>query len=165
MVPLAAVAAALAVAGAAVSAVSAIQQGRAAEELAEFETDQARLEAQRARAQASADEQAQRARARRFFATQQAAAAKSGLAPVGSPLEVFAESAAEAEIDALSIRAAGSVESARLLRQGEIRRFEGRQARRASFFRAGATLLGGAARAASAADSGGLFAGGGGEAT
>lgn len=160
MVPLVAVAAALAVAGAAVGAVGAIQQGQAAEDLADFESDQARQEAQRAWAQAAADEQASRARARRFFATQQAAAAKSGLAPVGSPLEVFADSAAEAEINALSIRAGGAVEAARLQRQGEIRQFEGRQAKRASFFRAGATLLGGGARAASIGASGGLFAGG-----
>ena len=164
MVPLVAVAAVLAVAGAAVAAAGAIEQGKAAEKLADFESDEARKEAARARAQAAADEQASRARARRFFASQQAAAAKSGLAPVGSPLEVFAESAAEAEIDALSIRAAGGVESARLLRQGAIRKFEGKQEKRASFFKAGATLLGGASRAAGAIAAGGGGGAGGGAA-
>ena len=139
--------AAAALAGAAVSAVGTIQQGAAAANAAEFNARVAEQEAELAKATASVEEERLRARNRALLASQIAATAKSGLGLAGSPLAVMAETAGQAELDALSVRFAGSTKEAFRRSEASIARFEGKQLQSGSFFTAGATILSGAAKA------------------
>lgn len=93
-------------------------------------------------------EQARRVRlqAARLHSSQLAAAGASGARLGGSSFAVMAETAAEAELDALQIERAGSVEAANALFSGAQENFRLRSESRRSLLGAGATLLNGASR-------------------
>ena len=138
---------AIALASAAVSAVGAIQQGRAANRTARFEAEQLRQQAERERhsaAQQAADLRDGEARRR---ASLRARTAGSGATLEGSPLAVLSDLAADAEFQALRRIAGGAAAAGRAEANAALRRFEGRNARRTSFLNAGSTLLTAASRA------------------
>lgn len=118
---------ALATAGTVLSGLSAISQGRAAGKAADYN-------ANLALAEASSKEAAQREAARRQIGSIRANIGKSGATSAGTPLMVLAESAANAEIDALNTRYGGATQSS-------IYRAGGADARRAGTIRAGTSLL------------------------
>lgn len=150
----------LAVAAAAVAAAGAIQQGKATEQAMEYNAKVAEVQGEQARLNAGYEEGRQRDRAERLRSSQLAAYAKSGVAYEGSPLLVVEGSAVEAEMDALAIRHAGSIENARMKAQAAADRMAGRQARVSSYYQAGSTLLSGASKAfAMGAGGGGPAAG------
>ncbi len=118
---------ALASAGTALGALGALGQGQASGAAADYN---ARL----AQDEATSKEAAQRADAQRRLSTIRSQIGKSGATSAGTPLLVLADSAANAEIDALNTRYGGTAQSA-LYRAG------GADARRAGTIRAGTSLL------------------------
>lgn len=144
---------ALAIAGlasAGIGAVSAIQQGRLAGAAAETAAEQAERNAELARQNAKFEERRLRERLALVQGSQVAAAAsQSLLATGGSPLEVMARTAEDAEIDILAIKRAGEIAAQRQISQAAISRLEGAAARSAGTFRAGASLLTGTSSAIS----------------
>ena len=118
--------------GTVASAFGAIQQGKA-------EQNAANYNAAAARADAASREAAQRTQAQRQLSGIRANVAKSGATMAGTPLMVLAESASNAEIDALNTRRSGAIES-------DIYTARGRNARTAGNLRAGTSLLSGMSR-------------------
>jgi hypothetical protein len=117
----------IAIIGAMTSAVGAIQAGKAEKGAADFSAASARMEAQ-------SRENAQRAAAQRQLGSIRAGVSKSGARMEGSPLMVLAESAANAEIDALNTRYSGQREAA-------LHTARGKNAQTAGYLRAGTSLL------------------------
>jgi len=136
----------LAAGSAIVGAVGAIQQGKAQQSMANYNAAVAERAAESAKVAAAFEESAQRSQAEKLRSTQRALFARSGVTPEGSPLLVEADTAAQAEQDALAIRFSGSAAEARAKSQAAMSRFEGRVAKQASMFKAGTSLLSGASR-------------------
>lgn len=108
----------------------------------------AQAEGQQAKLAAEQEEKDHRERVRRFLSGTRAAIAKSGVTLDGSALELMAESAAEAEYDALKIRHAGSLAQLRAEREAAQSRMQARAYRVGGLFGAGTTLLTGASTVA-----------------
>lgn len=113
--------------GTGISALGAIQGGNQQARAAEFN-------AQAAQNQAAAQEAQQRRQAARVMGQGRANVAASGIEMDGSPLEVMADSAANAELDALTIRYGGQV-------RADQERMRGSMARQAGYMGAASSLL------------------------
>lgn len=122
----------LATAGSALGVMGALQAGRAEASAANYNAEMARREAE-------SKEALQRQQSSRQIAGIRAGISKSGVTFEGTPLMVLAESAANAEIDALNTRYSGQMES-------NLYRMRGQAAKTASYYRAGTTLLSSASR-------------------
>jgi hypothetical protein len=122
----------LATVGTGLSAVGSIRQGQAASAAANYN-------AQMAERSAGQKEHLQRTQTQRQIGAIRAGIAKSGARTEGTPLMVLAESAANAEIDALNTRYSGQMESS-------LYRARGANDRRAAYWNAGTSLLTGASR-------------------
>lgn len=133
-------------ASAAVSAIGTVQQGRAAQSAASFEAVQLQQQAERDREIARRDADELRRNEARRRAALRAAVGGSGVTLEGTPLAVLSDLAAEAEFQALRLEAGGETQAGRAEGQAAVRRLEGRQAQRAGFTRAGASLLAAGAR-------------------
>lgn len=134
-------------AGSAVSALGAIQQGRAAAAQARFQAAVQEQQATREQQLAEQREQDFRRRQSREMASRRAILGASGVeASAGSPLLVSEDFAGETELQALRIRNQGEVTATRLEQQAQLTRMQGRAARTAGFFRAGSSLLSGFGR-------------------
>lgn len=123
---------ALSTVGTAFSVMGALQAGRAGQQAAAYNMESAQMEG-------AAREAAQRRESSRQLGSIRAGIAKSGARMEGTPLMVLAESAANAEIDALNTRFSTG-------RQVELERMRGAEARRAAYWGAGTSLLAGASR-------------------
>lgn len=130
MPPLAIVGIALAAAGTATSVAGQIKAGNAAQRAGEFNANVA-TEA------ATIKEEQQRMADRRTLASARATVGSSGVEMTGSPLDVMAESARQAEMNALIIRRGGVLDAYSA-------RVAGRNAKTASRYAAASTLLTGA---------------------
>lgn len=117
----------LAAAGTVVSAYSAIEQGKVAQKAADYNAQSTILEGQ-------SREAAQRAESSRRLGTIRANIGKSGATSAGTPLMVLAESAANAEIDALNTQYTAN-------RQADVYRAGGANARKQGNIMAGTSLL------------------------
>lgn len=115
-----------------VGAVGALQAGAAAQAAANYN-------AATAEANARAEEARRRTEGKRAIGSIRAGVAKSGASFEGTPLLVLAESAANSEIDALNALWSGNIKA-------DMYRREGRQARTASYYQAGTSLLQGASQ-------------------
>lgn len=118
--------------GTVVSAVGAMNAGKA-------ESNAATYNAEMARRDASSKEAAQRVQQQRQLSNIRASVGKSGATMAGTPLMVLAESAANAEIDALNTRYSGVAES-------NLQMSRAKNARTAGNLRAGTSLLSGMSR-------------------
>lgn len=118
--------------GTAVSALGALRGGQA-------EAGAANYNAEMARRDASAKETAQRVGQQRQLSSIRSSVGKSGATMEGTPLMVLAESAANAEIDALNTRYTGIAES-------NLYSSRAKNARSAGNIRAGTSLLSGMGR-------------------
>jgi len=160
---LATIAIGTAVAGATVTAVGAIQQGKAAQKQAKFNAQVNENNAVLAERQASdalrrgrLAERQKRLASSQLEGSQRAnLSANSVVLGTGSAADVLEFTAGQNEIEALNIRAASEREALGFkTRAGQSRSAaklslaEGQQARTASFFTAGSSLLGGASQAA-----------------
>jgi hypothetical protein len=144
-----------------IGAIGAIQAGNA--QAASYQSQQqaanynATIEAQNARVarqQANAREEAQRRQARQVLGEQRAALAQAGIGLSGSAADVYGQSAANAELDALNIRYEGELQARGLLAQSELTRYEGKvagmnasSARRGGYLDAASSLLVGGSKA------------------
>lgn len=120
------------VAGTVMSVAGALQSGKADRNAANYNAEAARQDA-------ASKEAAQRVQAQRQMGSIRASIGKSGATSAGTPLMVLAESASNAEIDALNTRRTGIVES-------DIYTARGKNAYSASKLRAGTSLLSGMSR-------------------
>lgn len=109
---------ALAVGGGIMSAFGAYSSGQAQQQ-------QSNYNAQVERQQAMADEAAQRRRSSAILSQSRANIGASGVEIAGSPLEVMAQSAADAELDALTIRYGGEMRAQQAEYQGRVARASG----------------------------------------
>ena len=129
--------------GTAMSALGAISQGNAEASAAKYHAKMSEMNAANARAQASVNEDAQRRQARRFLGTQRASFAQAGIGLSGSAEDVMAQSAVDAELDALNIRYQGELEAAGMTNEANLQRMRAKNARSGGFMTAGAKLLSG----------------------
>ena len=126
------------IAGATVSAVSAIQQGRAARAQASAQEAIAARNAQLAERQAEAEQQAaieaaaiQEEEGKRLLARQRAAFAVSGVEiGRGTPLSVVVETAAELKAEELTILREGAISAAQRKGEADIFRLRGEAAKK-----------------------------------
>ncbi len=144
---MAAVTTIVAIAGLALAAGGAYQQGQAADAAAKSQS-LAEANAAVTLQQASANEESQRRDARRRLGAMRGEIAQSGTGLLGSNADVYSASARDAELDALNIRYGGLMESKGLLNQGTaatfnagVSRMEGKAAKQAGTLRAGTTLI------------------------
>ena len=135
------------IAGAAVSAIGAIQQGQAANQQAKLQAGVMRQQARGERRQSALSEAEFRRDQSRVLAGRRAALGAAGVQQAtGSPLLVSEDFAGEVELQALRIREGGEVRATRLQQQAQLGRLAGRQAQTGGFLRGGSLLLSGAGR-------------------
>ena len=134
----------LGIISAAIGAVAAIQQGRAADRAAKYNAQIAEQNATVARQQASAAAEQQRRENVRRLGSIRANVAGSGLSLEGSALDILEESATEAELQRQNIIYEGEVRATGQQGQAALSRAEGRTARTTGYLRAGSSLLGAA---------------------
>lgn len=139
------VGAGLAALGTGVSAISAIQQGQAQSDAAKYNAQVAENNAIAARQKATFDEQMRREQLARVQAQARANIGKGGGEFTGSALDIMAENAAAAELDALAIRYGGETRATGLQAQAVVDRSQADSARVGGYFGAGAKILSGAA--------------------
>ena len=133
------------VVGAATGAMGAIQQGKAAKKAAEFNAATQRNQATAARQKAEFDAKRHRSQVAALLDEQQVGFAKGGVALEGTPLEVMQATAEAGELDAQAILYGGEVQATGYESQATLSILEGNNAKSASYFKAGSTLLTGAA--------------------
>ena len=150
----------LMLAAAAVQAIGAIQAGQAAKEEANarananiYNSKVKEMQAGIARQQANAREEQQRRKGRQILGAQRAAISESGIGLMGSALDIAEESSTRAELDALTVRYEGELESKGLLADAEQERYEskvnvmaGKNAMRGAYLSATSALLSGGAK-------------------
>jgi hypothetical protein len=135
---------ALGAASAALGAIGTFQQGQAQAQASQYNARVAEQNATAARQKAAFDEQLRREQLERVQAAARAAIGKSGSDFSGSALDLMAQNAAQAELDALAIRYGGEVRAAGQENQAQLDRAQASQARTGGYFGAGAKLLQGA---------------------
>lgn len=127
--------------GGLVQAYGQVQAGEAAQRAYEFNANQAEQNAAQAQLIAAQDERQTRILGRKALGSMRAAYGASGVTLEGSPMDVLAESAAQAELDALNIKFSGETKATNLRNQAKILRYQGGQAKSAGYLSASATLL------------------------
>jgi hypothetical protein len=144
-----AAAAALGAAGGVVQAVGAIREGNAANAAAQYNANVAQQNAQQVRAQAEEEARRNKAIAKKQIGSMRAGYAASGVTLEGSPLDVLAESASNAELDSLTTRHSGEIRAQSFDSEARLERFRGTNALTSSRISAAGALLGAGARGAS----------------
>lgn len=145
-----AISGAIAAVAAVVGAIGMVQAGNAQKKSADMQATVMGQQADYERQKAARDEEDYRRDASALAAQQRALLGAAGVdTSTGTPLLLQENLAGEAEYQALKIRSGGELAATRMEQQSTIVRYEGKQAQRAAYFGAGATLLGGASKAAS----------------
>jgi hypothetical protein len=141
------ISAATAAIGAGVSAVSSMQQGKSAQNLANYNAQVAQNDAIAARQKAEFDATAQERQARLFAGTQRASMASTGgeLLDMGDVRDMSAE---EAELEHLAILYGGEMGYRAGQQKATLARFEGSVAKQRATGQAASSLLTGASSAA-----------------
>lgn len=123
-----------------------VRQGQEANAVANSNANAEQINAEVAAKEAALREQTKRAETRRILSAARARQGASGLAMSGSFLDVQAESARNAELDALTIRYGGKVDQTRSRNEQRLLKASGKNAVTGSYLNAATSLLGGAAR-------------------
>jgi hypothetical protein len=133
----------VAMAGAAVSAIGAYRQGKAAKAAAEYSAtineQNAQIAREQARQQIQQHDREQYLRLGKIRATQ----GKAGGTAEGSVLDILADTAAQGEIERQDIAYRGELSARGYTNAAAVDRFEGSTARSQSYLRAGSELLSG----------------------
>ena len=129
--------------GTAIEAFSSIDEGESKNKAAQMNADMALQNAQFSRQQAAEEERKFRLVARKHMGSMRAGLAASGLTTEGSALEVLEESAATAELDALTIRHSGEMRAAGYGMEADRQRRLGSMAEENGYMGAGVSVLGG----------------------
>lgn len=119
------------------------QEARAARAAAEYNARMAEMNAIQAEQQAAAEEDRQRRLSYKQLSAMRAGYGAAGVSIEGSPLDVLEESAANAELDALTIRHAGQVRATAFRQEAALERMRGRAEYRAGLLGAASSLLSG----------------------
>jgi hypothetical protein len=135
-------------AGTAASAVSSMQQGKSAQNLANYNAQIAQNDAIAARQKAEFDARAQERQAKLFAGTQRASMAGTGgeLLDMGDVIDMSAE---EAELENLAIRYGGEMGYRAGQQKATVARFEGAAAKQKAIGQVASSLLTGASSVAS----------------
>lgn len=141
-------AAAIIAAGAITQGVGAIRESRGEAQAAEFNADVAGQNAILARQQAAEEERRVRIQSRKSLGEARAGYGASGVTLEGSPLDVLEESAANAELDALTVRHQGRVKEASFRSQESLYRAQAKSARVGGYLSAASALLSGGGKIA-----------------
>lgn len=134
----------IAAAGTAIAAVGAVAQGQAAGAAADYNAQLVEQNAILARKKSAEEERRFRIQTARQLGSMRAAYARAGVTMEGTPMDVLAESAYTAELDALTIREGGRATAAALANEAKIARLQGRSQETGSYYSAASELLGGA---------------------
>lgn len=134
----------LAIGGTAISAMGAIQQGNAAAQMGKVQAQIARDQAEDAVQRGQVEEDRARRNVARMMGTQRATLG-SQLVEMdsGSASDLLADTAQLGELDALTIRNNAQREAYGYESKARVARYEGDQAKKASYFNAAGSLLGG----------------------
>lgn len=143
------------VAGGITQAYGQVQAGEAAGKAYEFNAAQAEQNSAQAKLIAAQEERQVRINARRQIGSMVADYGASGVTMEGSPMAVIAESAANAELDALNIRYGGESKARNFKNEATVLRYQGGQARSAGYLGAAATLMNTYAKASQSLPMGG----------
>jgi hypothetical protein len=134
-------------AGTGVQAYGQYQAGQDQASAQDYNAEVDRNEALAAKDKATQDEILSRERSRRIIGMQRAAYGKAGVdISTGTPLDVMAQAAADAELDALNIRYAGEMLSNKYLNQASQLDWLAPKTATAGILNAGGTILSGAGR-------------------
>ena len=128
--------------GGIVSAMGAIQQGKAEAAAAEFNAKAAEQQAQAEREAAAAEASDFRRLEGRKVAMARAGRGATGVTMAGSPLLVDEATVREVAVGAARVSHAGAVRSNSLLNESDLYKMRADNARKASYFAAGTSLLG-----------------------
>lgn len=147
----------IAIAGMAMSALSAMKQGEAQSDALksqaqaqQYNAAVAEQNAQTAEAQGNANEEAQRRKARMVIGAQRAGISESGIGNEGTGSDLVQQSAANAEMDALNIRYGAQLQAVGFRNNAKLDNYQAsndlsqaKQATQASYLNAGASALSG----------------------
>ena len=127
-----------------ISAVSAFKQGQDAKKANKIATQNARADIEAARKKSEFDQERARQAGARLLGAQRAKFAAHGIELLGSPEEIFAETAAEIELEVLGIRFGFEVEEARIEGNIALGKFEAKAAEESGFLGLTSQFAGGA---------------------
>jgi len=127
--------------GTAVQVFGQIQAGRTESSIYNYNAQVSQERARLALERGKVETEAQRRRARRFTAQQEASYAAAGVRLVGSPLEVITADAAEMEMDALISDYNARIDAWSASQDAAMSLVKSQVARNAGFIKAGTTLL------------------------
>lgn len=133
--------AAIMIAGAAMSAVSQMQQAQAARSQTKYSAAVAANNATAARQQAAFQEAREREQFDRTLATQRVRFGKGGVTAEGTALDVNADRAVSGELEALKIRRSGLLQSQSYSNQATLDNMRGSAALASGMLNAGSSLL------------------------
>lgn len=132
-------------------AIGAINEGKSAKIAGDYNARVAEQNAVYSRQQAVEEERRSRVVSRKFLGDMRASYGASGITLEGSALDVLGESAANAELDALTIRSGGEAKYASYQNEAGNERLAGRNALKSSRLKAAGYLIQGAQKAGEAA--------------
>jgi len=121
-----------------------IQQGKDAQKAHDFNAAMLRQGAEVENQQGGAREEAQRRKAREVLGSQAAAFAQAGTGTGGSSADIMKQSATNAELDAMMISYESGLKATGMKNQAESEIYAGKVAKRAGYFGAVNSVLGGA---------------------
>lgn len=139
----------------AVGALGAINEGKAGKLAGDYNAQVAENNAVYSRQQATEEERRSRSLARKAIGEMRAGYGASGITLQGSAMDVLEESAFNAELDALTIRAGGEAKAAAYRNEARMERIAGKNAMKAAKLRAAGLLIQGGQKAAMQAMSAG----------
>lgn len=137
------------VAGSAVSAIGAINQGDAANQAAKYNATAMEQEARRTNEEAAIRAGEVARRTRQTLAASRAGAATNGFEIEGSIGDLLGQAERQGNLDALTAVYEGNTRAQGLRSKATLTRFEGRQAQRAGYTQALGSIFSGAGRSAS----------------
>lgn len=135
------------IASAGMSAIGSVQQGYAAKQQADYNAKVAESNTAAARQQAALDESTSRKKSELALGAIRARAAANTGDIEGSALDILADSAAEAELEALVLRYGGEVKAKQSEGEAALNRARGKNAVFAGYVGAGTALLAGGGKA------------------
>lgn len=142
-------------AGEALSAYGALQQGSSDKAAGEFNAQIAERNAEYTIKKSAEDERRQRVISKKFIGDIRSSYGASGITMDGSALDVLEASAADAELDALTIRHEGRVKAAGYINEANYERTAGENAKRQSYLKAAGYVIQGSEKVAKAVAGGG----------
>lgn len=134
----------MAAVGGVVNTFGAILEGQTAQAQGDYSATVLEQQAAQARNIGTAQQEQHRRQVRQLQGAQAASIAQSGAGFGGSAADIMQQSATEAELDNLMIRYQADTQAQGLNADAAYAKYEGKAAKRASYLKAGGSLLGGA---------------------